>query len=568
MADTSSIGKSVQQYTEEQLQQARMAQQAALEKGYPEESLLTQAYYSGIPSLYMYGDPEQMQALQRMGDLYGAYGAAGGYDKTQYGDIADLYRKAGLYDKAQYGDIADLYRKAGTYDKTAYGDIADLYRQAAGYDKTQFGDIAAKYGAAGQYGPTSYADIESQAVAGAKYDPAQFARSDYTTRNIQERMSPYEELVSQRQKARLEKAYQEGRGQRELEAIRSNTFGGSGRAVGEEIARRDYLDRLADLEAQSLQSSYESAVGLYGKEMADLMAAQQAEEQSRQFSQQAGVQGIEAMLAARQAQEASRQFGKGAEFQGLAGEMSAREQQAAQEAAAKEAELAGIAGLASTRQQEAAQIAAAKEAELQGLAGLMGTREQEAAQTAAAKEAELQGLSGLMGTRQQEAAQTAAAKEAQFAGLAGQTDAAARQAALAEQRKNMQIANLAAAQAGGQQQEAYNLSKTLYPLDIATAGANIGATAAGNVVENLPSTKVQQPSTWQNILAGGTALGGIAQGFGGLSGIGSAIGGIGKTIGGFLGGAAGGLVPYGLQYHYRGGGLADLEPEYYDSYER
>jgi hypothetical protein len=507
MATTTSIGKSIEEYTKEQLGEARKAQQAALEAGYPDESLLTQAYYAGIPSLYMYGDPEQMQALQRMGDLYGAYGAAGGYDKTQYGDIADLYRRAGIY------------------DKTAYGDIADLYRQAGLYDRTQFGDIESRYGAAGQYGPTSYADIEAQAAAKAGFDPSQFSRSDYTTRNIQERMSPYEELVAGRQKARLEKAYQEGRGQRELEYARSGIMmGGSGRFLGEELARRDYLDRLADLEAQSLQASYESAVGLYGKEFADRMAAEQAEEQSRQFAQQAGVQGIESALAARQAGEASRQFGKGAEFQALAGAMGAREA-------------------------AAAQAAAAKEAELQGLAGLRGTRELEAAQTAAAKEAELQGLAGLMGTRQQEAAQTAAAKEAQFAGLAGQESAASRQAALAEQRKNMQLANLAAAQGGGQQQEAYKLSKTMYPLDIATAGANIMAPLSGTTAA-LPSTKPQQPSMWQNILAGGTALAGLAQGIGGLFG------------------AAGGLVPSGLQYYYRGGGLADLEPEYYDSYER
>jgi hypothetical protein len=531
MAEKTSIGKSIEEYTKEQLGEARKAQQAALEAGYPDESLLTQAYYYGIPSLYMYGDPEQMQALQRMGDLYGAYGAAGGYDKTQYGDIADLYRRAGIY------------------DKTAYGDIADLYRQAGLYDQTQFGDLESRYGAAGQYAPTSYADIEAQAAAKAGFDPSQFSRSDYTTRNIQERMSPYEELVAGRQKARLEKAYQEGRGQRELEAIRSGTFGGSGSAVQEELARRDYLDRLADLEAQSLQSSYESAVGLYGKEFADRMAAEQAEEQSRQFAQQAGVQGIESALAARQAGEASRQFGKGAEFQALVGAMGAREA-------------------------TAAQAAAAKEAELQGLAGLRGTRELEAAQTAAAKEAELQGLAGLMGTRQQEAAQTAAAKEAQFAGLAGQESAASRQAVLAEQRKNMQIANLAAAQAGGQQQQGYQLSRTMFPLDVATAGANIMAPLSGSS-SPLPSTKPDQPSTWQNVLAGATAIGGLAQGLGGAQGIGNIASGIGNTIGNIgsaVGSlfAAGGLVPYGQypQYYYRGGGLADLEPEYYDSYER
>lgn len=477
MASTTSIGKSVQQYTEEQLAEARKAQQAALEAGYPQESLLTQAYYAGIPSLYMYGDPEQMQALQRMGDLYGAYGAAGGYNKTQYGDIADLYRRA------------------------------------AGYDKTQYGDIEKKYAAAGQYAPTSYADIEAQAALKSKYTPGEFTSSDYTTRNIQERMSPYEELVAKRQKNRLERAYQEGRGQRELEGIRSGTFGGSGQAIRDELARRDYMSQLEDVNAQSLQAAYESAVGLYGREVADRMAAESERERSRQFAQQAGMTGLEAIFAARQAQEASRQFGKETEFEGLKGTMSARELQAAQTAAAKEAELAGI--------------------------------------------------RGIMDTRGAEAAQTAAAKEAEFAGLAGQTDAAARQAALAEQRKNLQIANLAAAQAGGQQQQGYQLARTLYPLDIATAGANIGATAAGNIVSNLPSTKPDQPSTWQNVLGGATAIGGLAQGLGGWDG----IKGIGSAIGGAFGFAGGGVVPYGA-YNYRGGGLADLEPEYYDSYER
>lgn len=506
MAEKTSEGKSVSTYLKEQLAEARKAQQAALEKGYPSESALTQAYYAGIPSLYTYGDPEQAQALRRISDVYEGYGEAGGYDKTGYGDIADLYRRAGVY------------------DKTAYGDIADLYRQAGLYDQTQFGDLEARYGAAGQYAPTSYADIEAQAAAKAGFDPSQFSRSDYTTRNIQERMSPYEELVAGRQKARLEKAYQEGRGQRELEYARSGIMmGGSGRFLGEELARRDYLDRLADLEAQSLQASYESAVGLYGKEFADRMAAEQAEEQSRQFAQQAGVRGIQDVLAARQASEASRQFGKGAEFQGIEGAMGAR-------------------------QQQAAQVAAAKEAELQGLAGLRGTRELEAAQTAAAKEAELQGLAGLMDTRQQEAAQTAAAKEAELAGLAGQESSAVRQAAMAEQQKNMQLANLAALQGGGQQQEAYNLAKTQYPLDVATAGANILGAVQG-ATSPLPTQKPSQPSTMQNILAGATAVGGVLQGVGSLF-------------------RDGGLVQHYPQYYYRGGGLADLEPQYYDSYER
>ena len=52
-----------------------------------------------------------------------------------------------------------------------------------------------------------------------------------------------------------------------------------------------------------------------------------------------------------------------------------------------------------------------------------------------------------------------------------------------------------------------------------------------------------------------------------MSGIASGAKAIGGALG--LGGGiyrSGGLVPYG--YNYRGGGLADFEPQYYDMYER
>ena len=61
---------------------------------------------------------------------------------------------------------------------------------------------------------------------------------------------------------------------------------------------------------------------------------------------------------------------------------------------------------------------------------------------------------------------------------------------------------------------------------------------------------------------------GIVQGLGGLGAIGSAAQGIGNALG-FGGGGiyrSGGLVSHG--YRYRGGGLADFEPQYYDMYER
>lgn len=347
-----------------------------------------QAIQAGLPSLSTY-TKEYLRQLPNLG---------------RYGD------KAQMEALRRSGQLYNAYDKAGRYQKTA------------------FGDIERKYGAAGQY------------------DPAEFSRSDYTTRNIQERMSPYEELVSEQMGKRLKKGYDEARAEREAQAVRAGAFGGSGAAIQEEVARRNYLEQKAMQDAQNLQGAYESAVQLYGKEVADTMNAEQME-------------------------EASRQFGKQTEFSGLEGALAAR---------------------------------------------------------------------------QQTAAQRAAAKEAEFAGLQGQMESARQQAVLAEQRKSMKLANLGALQQGGQYLQDYNLAQRMYPLDVAQTQANI----LGTSMSGIPMQKQQQTSTMQNVMGLATAGAGLLQGAGGLSGIKDA-----------LGYRDGGVV-------YRGGGLADLEPQYYDQYER
>lgn len=373
---STTVGKNIENYVSGVLDRSTKGGDAAQTAGYPAESAFTQSYYAGIPSLYMYGDPEQAQALQRSQGLYDLYGDAGNYDKTSFADIAGMYGDAG------------------------------------------------------------------------EYDPAQFDMADYTAQNIQQRMSPYEELVSDRARSRLKKSYDEARGEREMQAIRSGAFGGSGMAVQEELARRNMLEQMADMDAQNLQSAFESGSGLYSKEIADRLAAQQAGEQSRQFG--------------------------------------------------KQTELAGIEGLMSTRQQEAAQTAAAKEAELQG--------------------------------------------------LQGQAQSVQQAAALAEQKKNMQLANLGALQSAGQQQQTNAMDQRMYPLNIAQQQANILGGLSGSTTPVQSTT--QKTSLGQNILGGITAGAGLLQGLGGISGI--------QNLFGFK---AGGLV-------LRGGGLADLEPQYYDAYER
>lgn len=382
MATTSTAtGKALESYIQDTLSRAKAGATAAQTAGYPAESDLTKAYYSGVPSLYMYGDADQAQALDRTADLYNAYGAAGNYNKTDFSDIGRLYGQAGAY------------------------------------------------------------------------DPAQFGYANYTAGNIQNFMNPYEELVSKRAKQRLNDAFEEGRGNREMEAIRNDAFGGSGMAIREAMANRDYMQQLADMDAQNLSNAFESGAGLYGKQYADYLAAAGANEASRQFANQAQFAGLEGLMAARNAQ----------------------------------------------------------------------------------------------------AAQEAAAKEAQFTALQGQGTSAQQQAAMAEQQKNMELSNLAALQAAGAQQQDQALAKSQYPLALAGMEASVLSPITGGTSDVQTST--QKTSTLQNILGGLTAGAGIVSGLGGISGIKS------------LFGAAGGLVPDGLERRYQGGGLAELEPEYY-SYGR
>jgi len=404
-------GKSVADYVQNVLDQAQKGGSAAIEAGYPDMSQYTMAYLRGLPGLGQYGDAEQREALRRMGDMYRQYGQAGQYDMTNFSDIGRKYERAGEYDPTSYANLQDAYRRQG------------------------------------RYGPTD------------------FAEADYTTKNIKQRMSPYEELVAKRATDRLQKQYDEAASSRALEAARAGSFGGSGAAVAQEVARRNMQEQMADVNAQSLQNAYESAVGLYGKEFADNMAAQQAEEQSRQFGANLGLQGLQGAMAARQAGEASRQF---------------------------------------------------------------------------ASQAQFQGLQGLMAARQAEAGQVAAAKEAELAALQGRASSAREQALLAEQKKNMQLANLAALQSGGQFQDQYNLAQRYYPLQISQTQAGILGGMSGGY-QPVNSMGKDQPSWLQNAIGIGSAVGGILQGFGGFR--------------------KGGVV-------YRGGGLADLEPEYYDQYER
>lgn len=208
----------------------------------------------------------------------------------------------------------------------------DSRKQVAGIDSlgtdaldkaAQIGyDVNDQYKGVKNYNKTGYGDIEQKAGDLSQYDPAQFSSSDYTNSDLAQRMSPYEELVAERGRQRLKKDYEEGRGQRELEAQRSGAFGGSEAAIKEMADRNNYRTALDDMNAQSLQNAYTSAGQLTQFADDSRNRAETGDEQSRQYGAGLGMQGLEAQKSARDAAANETARAKEAEISGVAGQGS------------------------------------------------------------------------------------------------------------------------------------------------------------------------------------------------------------------------------------------------------
>lgn len=485
-------GVAVSDYIVNTLDKGTKASDAALAAGFPDQSSYTKAYLAGVPSLYMYGDEEYQQALDRSGGMYGKYLDAAGYDKTNFADLEGAYGRAGQYAPTDYGDIENEYTGIGNYT------------------------------------PEQYGGIEAQYAAQMGYDPRQYADADYTAKNIKERMSPYEELVSRQAEKRLKRGYDEAGAERQAQALRAGAFGGSGAAVQEEVARRNYLDQAEEMNARNLQAAFESGADLYGRELADNLAAGQAEEASRQFGRNLNMSAIQGQLAAKNAQQQADEFKKQLQLDVMSGKITARQ---------------------------------AEEASRQF-----------------AKNAQFTGLAGQMDARQQTAAQNAAAKEAQFTGLAGASSSIGQQADLAQGRKNMQIANLGAMSQAGNQQDQYAYDKTMFPLNVAAGQANLMSPLSGGMAQ-VPMQKQRDPSALQQGLSIASNVVGTAVGSGFFRDGGLAKryaeGGLAQGMDLYQAGALvhrymnGGIASLYGNYNqqYNGGGLAELEPEYYSGYE-
>lgn len=349
--------------------------------------------------------------------------------------------------------VKDQYKDAKNYDKTNFGDLEGRAAAASDYQKVGFDDVEGMARDA-NYNKTAYNDLERSAGVLSQYDTGEFSDEDYTTGNIQSRMSPYEQLVAERARQRLKRDYDEGRGERETEAARAGAFGGSAAAVKEMADRRNYRDALADLNAQSLQNAYQSAADLTSRADDSRNRAEVATEQSRQYGADMGMKGWEAQLTARNATSNE--------------EARKSQQQLAQ------AELTG-----NLRSQSAAEEQAQTQYALQGVS------QQQAAREAAANE-------------------VARAKEAELAGIAGQGTSSQLMSGLSRQELDQYIAKSNAMNQAGMQAMDYELDKQEYPLSLMERNMNINTSAVSGTPLNT-TPKASEPSGWERGLGIGMA---------------------------------------------------------------
>jgi hypothetical protein len=103
------------------------------------------------------------------------------------------------------------------------------------------------------------------------------------------------------------------RNQLQAQAVGQGAFGGSRQAIMEAERRRNLSTQLGDIQGQGLQNAYGAGQQQFNAEQAAYLQAQQANQSA---NLQTGVQNQQAQLQAQAAQEASRQFGANLGLQG------------------------------------------------------------------------------------------------------------------------------------------------------------------------------------------------------------------------------------------------------------
>lgn len=169
------------------------------------------------------------------------------------------------------------------------------------------GSVAGKSALGGVYSPLRAERFQLGA-------PQQVRSDSFTAPGVsQAYMSPYMQNVVNTQQREAMRQGEIQRNQLQAQAVGQGAYGGSRQAIMEAERRRNLSTQLGDIQAQGLQGAYQQGMGQFNAEQGAYLQAQQANQGA---NLQAGIQNQQAQLQAQNAQEASRQFGANLGLQG------------------------------------------------------------------------------------------------------------------------------------------------------------------------------------------------------------------------------------------------------------
>ena len=217
-----------------------------------------------------------------------------------------------------------------------YGAASDATQQAMlnaqnmGYQAGNFGN---QFRGPGAYQPGQFSMGEARAPDLQNYQmqgPQDVQSQQFGQQAAQQYMSPYMQSVVDIQQREAQRQADVARTGRGAQAVQSGAFGGSRQAIMEAEAARNLATQKGDIQAQGLQSAFGQAQQQYNADQAQRMQAALANQGmgynvgSQNLAANLGIQQLgagqnlqaqlanqQALQAAQQAQEQSRQYGAG-----------------------------------------------------------------------------------------------------------------------------------------------------------------------------------------------------------------------------------------------------------------
>jgi hypothetical protein len=213
--------------------------------------------------LYAFGEPLGDGATRREVGGKIIYGGGGGENQKQT-TVVDIPDWAKPYAKESLGKTAALTSTPyQTYGGERIAQFTPMQKQAFGRAEGQ--EVASQIGAGSGLAGTA----GLMGLTGG-YQPGQFGSQ------MSQYMSPYMEAVTQRQMDSAQRQADIASTQRGAQAVRAGAFGGSRQAIENAEAARALASQKGQIQEQGLQSAYDRATDMYGREQALAEQSRQA----------------------------------------------------------------------------------------------------------------------------------------------------------------------------------------------------------------------------------------------------------------------------------------------------